>query len=134
MENEKYKILVVDDEEVITEQLVDIFEDNYDIKSTNSGEDALLELNNNQFDMVISDQRMPGMQGTELLKKVFEKSPHSIRILLTGYTDMESAKTAINEGHINRYEEKPINVDILRKAVKEEFEEYSNVLKVYKRS
>ncbi len=82
----------------------------------------LLALNHVQ--VVISDQRMPQMSGTEFLNRVRELHPDTIRMVLSGYTDLQSITDAINKGAIWRFLTKPWEDDALRQLVREAFREY----------
>jgi len=102
------KILCVDDEAQILSALKRLFRrTGKKILTANSGAEALQIIKENKIDLVISDMRMPEMTGAELLKQVAETWPDTVRILLTGYSDMESTVAAVNEGKIFRYLAKP---------------------------
>lgn len=102
-----YKILVVDDEVDNLQLFKRTFRRKYDVLSANSGFEALELLEKEKVDLVISDHKMPGMGGVELLKQVLERSPETMRILVTAYTDVSTVMEAINEGKIFRYVRKP---------------------------
>jgi two-component system probable response regulator PhcQ len=107
----QHTILIVDDEPTVTAVLRDAFSrEPYRILSAGSAEDALPILDREEMDVVISDERMPGMSGTEFLAVVRKKYPDSIRMILTGHASLESAVRAINEGEIYRFFTKPCNV------------------------
>jgi YesN/AraC family two-component response regulator len=112
---DKYKILFVDDEENILHTLCRLFrtQKDYEIFTASGGQAALDILSKNKVDMVISDQRMPGMEGTELLRRVKELYPDTVRILLSGYSDFNALVTGINEGEIYRFFTKPWKSDEL---------------------
>ena len=74
--------------------------------------------------LVISDHRMPGMSGISFLAKVRETYPDTIRILLTGYTDIDSIKASINEGHVYKFILKPWNDDNLKQEIRQALEQY----------
>ena len=119
-EREKHgRLLIVDDEEAVLQALKRLFHRQYDVVTHISGAAALEQLKNESFDLIISDMRMPGMTGAELLKNCFQLYPEMIRILLTGYSDLESAIKAVNEGNIYRYISKPWDNDQLRALVAE---------------
>lgn len=111
------KILCVDDEPFILNSIERIFFDEYDVYKATSGDDALRLLSEHDFDVIISDQRMPGMTGTEFLEKARDRAPRAIRILLTGYADLEAVRSAVNEGEVYRYITKPWNNKDLRTVV-----------------
>lgn len=113
------RLLIVDDEEAVLQALRRLFHRQYDVVTHSSGAAALEQLKTDAFDLIISDMRMPGMSGAELLKSCFEQYPDMIRILLTGYSDLESAIKAVNEGNIYRYISKPWDNDQLRAVVAE---------------
>ena len=101
----QYTILCVDDEENILTALERTFleEEDYEILTANSGEEGLKLLEGNQVDLIISDQRMPGMSGVEFLKKARELYPDTIRIALSGFADFDTITKAINEGRYTAY-------------------------------
>ena len=101
-------VLFVDDESNILSSLNRLFRPkNYKIFIASSGEDGLSILEQQKIDVVISDMRMPEMNGAEFLEQVKIKWPATVRILLTGYTDMNAAIDAINKAGIYRYLSKP---------------------------
>lgn len=110
MQTRQHTVLCVDDEENILSSLKRLLKkENYRLLTASSGKEGLEILAANQIDMVISDQRMPGMSGTELLKQIKKLYPDIIRIILTGYTDVDSITEAINEGSIYKFFLKPWN-------------------------
>jgi two-component system, sensor histidine kinase and response regulator len=100
-------IVCIDDESHNNEALERLLRKKYNVLTALTPADGLKLIEEHQPALIISDQRMPQMMGVELLKKSVELSPASIRILLTGYTDLESVIAAINEGEIYRYITKP---------------------------
>ena len=113
----KRTILCVDDEQDIVDALFDTFSDIYSVRTATSGEEALKIFDEEDISLVISDQRMPGMEGTELLSKINEKKPICKKILLTGYSDINAAIDAINLGSVDKYYSKPWDDEELTKAV-----------------
>ncbi len=112
------KILIVDDELIMRESLAGWLErDGHEVKKAASGEDALAIFDKEDISLVISDQRMPEMEGTELLSKINEIKPICKKILLTGYADINAAIDAINVGSVDRYFSKPWDDEELVKAV-----------------
>jgi len=104
----KAKILLVDDEANILRAISRLLKA-YDITALTSAEEALLLAREIEFDVVISDFKMPGMNGVEFLIKFMKLQPSSIRMILTGYADLECAQTAINEAQVYRFINKPWN-------------------------
>ncbi|MFK7891533.1 MAG: HD domain-containing phosphohydrolase [Granulosicoccus sp.] len=103
-------VLCVDDEQSILASLKRALRKQpFTLLIANSGQEALEILSKSPVDLVVSDMRMPGMNGAELLAKVHSTWPDTVRMLLTGYSDMESTVSAINEGRIFRYLNKPWN-------------------------
>lgn len=102
-----HKILIVDDEEANLRALERLFRNDYSVLTVRSGEEALAILANHDIALLISDQRMPGMTGIELLERTVQLRPQMARILLTGYTDVNTLIEAVNCGHIYRYVTKP---------------------------
>jgi response regulator RpfG family c-di-GMP phosphodiesterase len=103
----KHTLICIDDESHNNEALERLFRKKYKVLTTTNPAEGLELIKTHQPTLIISDQRMPQMTGVELLKKSIESSPDSIRILLTGYTDLESVISAINDGQIYRYVTKP---------------------------
>ena len=102
------KTLIVDDEENVLKALQRVFMDaDTEVLAASSGMAALEILKANEIALIISDQRMPGMNGSEFLKLAREIAPDAIRIILTGYADVNATVDAINKGGAYRYLEKP---------------------------
>ncbi|MDO8991304.1 MAG: response regulator [Sideroxyarcus sp.] len=118
-------LLLVDDEENITSALVRLLRrDGYNILRANSGEAGLALLEQNEVGVIISDQRMPGMTGVEFLSKVRERYPDTVRIVLSGYTELNSVTDAINRGAVYKFLTKPWEDELLRANVEEAFQRY----------
>ncbi len=115
----KGRILVVDDEERILSALKSIFRARYHVFATTDGNKALDFMKRYQMHVIISDQRMPIMPGVELLRQAREISPASVRILLTGYSDLASIVGSINDGEVYRFISKPWNNQDLQQTVAE---------------
>ncbi len=112
------KLLLVDDEPQILESLSQLFDYDYRVLTATSGEAALSLLNSHRdVAIVISDQRMAGMRGVDLLRHVKQIIPESMRILLTGYSDLESVLQSVNVGEVFRYVRKPWQPDTLKSIV-----------------
>ena len=117
MNNDKISILYVDDEENNLISFKATFRLKYKVFTAISGVDAIKILEENLIHVIITDQRMPNMTGVEFLEKVIEKFTDPIRILLTGYTDMNAVVDAINKGKIFHYLTKPWNEEELDKTI-----------------
>jgi FixJ family two-component response regulator len=118
-------LLLVDDEENVTSALVRLLRrDGYRILKAASGEEGLAMLAENQIGVIISDQRMPGMSGVEFLSEVKTRYPETVRIVLSGYTELNSVTEAINRGAIYKFLTKPWEDDLLRAHVLEAFQRY----------
>jgi DNA-binding NtrC family response regulator len=101
-------VLFVDDEERLLNSLKrGLIDEPYKCLFANSGPQALEVLSKNPVQVIVTDMRMPEMNGLELLRLVREKYPDIIRIVLSGYTQITTLLTAINEGHIYKYITKP---------------------------
>ena len=121
----KIKLLVVDDETYNLDLLYRTFRRDFQVFKAESGPGAL-EILEEQGEMgvIISDQRMPEMNGTEFLSKTVDRFPDTIRILLTGYTDVEDLVDAINSGQVFKYITKPWNPEELKSIVQQASETY----------
>ncbi|MEX1666309.1 response regulator [Zhongshania arctica] len=107
------RILFVDDEPRILIALKALFRRDYEVMTAASGADALEILRQDDIDVVVSDQRMPEMTGVEVLRQAKDLRPRAIRVLLTGYSDLSAILSAINDGEIFRFINKPwSNVDL----------------------
>jgi two-component system, sensor histidine kinase and response regulator len=120
----KHSILCVDDEVDNVDSLERLFRRKYDVLKATSAKDALVLLAKHPVTVIISDQRMPNMTGVELLSESIKTHPDAIRILLTGYTDIESVIAAINAGQIYRYVTKPWDPVDLSNAIDKAVERY----------
>src|ERR1051325_3715076 len=119
-----YKIMIVDDEPANLRLLERLFRRDYTVISAGSGEEALRLLEQHDVALLITDQRMPGMTGTELLKRVAPLRPQMARIILTGHTDVGPLVEAINCGQVYKYVTKPWDNDDLRLTVERAVEHY----------
>jgi signal transduction histidine kinase len=119
-----YDILVVDDEVDNLDLLRRTFRREYNVFTANSAPEALTLLEQREFAVIVSDQRMPEMTGVELFQKARERYPETIRILLTGYTDINALVDAINMGHVYRYVTKPWSREEIMMTVKRAVEHY----------
>jgi len=122
----KYKLMIVDDESANLRLLERLFAADYDCLTASSGEQAVQLLRQHDVAILITDQRMPQMTGLELLKQTSKLRPHMVRILLTGYTDVDALVEAINSGLVYMYVSKPWNNNDLKVRVDRALEHYEN--------
>ena len=115
----KYRVLFVDDERRILTALRSIFRREYEVFTANGGAEALEILQKNRVDVVVSDQRMPNMLGNELLAKVHQLYPQTMRVLLTGFMDKAAIIDTINQGQIYRFINKPWKNEDIREIIAE---------------
>jgi FixJ family two-component response regulator len=128
MNKTKRTLLCIDDEPNILNALKRLLrKEDFRLLTANSGKAGLQVLAENEVHVVLSDQRMPEMNGTEFLKQVKASHPDIIRIILTGYTDVDSIGEAINEGHIYKFFLKPWNDQNLKLEIRQAFEQYELV-------
>lgn len=126
MKQNKITILYLDDEENNLNSFKATFRFDYHILLAKTTEEADNHLANpdNHVQIILSDQRMPGLTGVEYFEKIRERYPHCIRLLITGFSDIESVIEAINRGHIFRYIKKPwVDIDI-QSAIEEAYKFY----------
>jgi len=107
----KHTVLIIDDDTAIREMMKESFsKEPYTVLIAGSANEALSILSQGPVDVVISDEKMPGMSGSELLAVVRKKYPDTIRMILTGHANLDTAIHAINEGEIYRFFKKPCNM------------------------
>jgi len=128
MNEHKHTILCVDDETNILHSLKRLLrKENYRTLTASSGEEGLDLLSENEVHLILSDQRMPGMNGTEFLAKVKKHYPDTIRIVLTGYTEVDSITGSINKGNIYKFILKPWNDQNLKLEIQQGLDQYALV-------
>ncbi|WP_020651067.1 response regulator [Solimonas variicoloris] len=115
----KSTLLLIDDEERILRSLAMLFRGQYELIATTDPATALRAVAEQRVDVVVSDQRMPLMRGADLLKQVRARSPHTMRILLTGYSELDAVVASVNEGEIFRFVNKPWDAEDLRQTVRQ---------------
>lgn len=123
---ETRRVLVVDDEPEILALLESVLGPTCQVLSAQSAEVALELLKEQGVDLIITDQRMPGMTGVELLEIVAERWPRTVRVILTGYEDAEPMLSAVNTGQVYRYLLKPFNAAEMRSLVDEALVQHAN--------
>lgn len=119
------KILCVDDEEAILKGFRLHLRKGFELFTANCGEEGLTVFDNESpFSVVLSDMRMPGMSGSEMLSAIKQRDPDVVTMLLTGHADFDSAMAAVNDGAIFRMLSKPCTPDRLRKALEDGLRQY----------
>lgn len=126
----KPRILILDDEKQITETLYRILWRDYEVVTEINGVDAIEKVKNNKFAVIITDQKMPDMTGIEFLEQTILYSPHSIRILLTAFSDIDATINAINRGQVYRYITKPFNNEEIKLTIKNAVAQYETNMAV----
>src|SRR5918912_846843 len=126
-----YKIMIVDDEPANLRVLERLFRRDYEVLTAASGQEALWKLEQHDVALLITDQRMPGMTGIELLKRTAEFRPHMVRIILTGYTDIGALVEVINSGQVYKYVTKPWDNEELRMTIERALEHYESIKSRY---
>jgi len=114
-----HTLLLVDDDPDVLATLTRSFRKGYKTLSANGGEEGIAFLNIHPVDLIICDQRMPNISGDQVLSHALQIQPDAIRILLTGYADVESLLTCVNDAHIYKYVTKPwdpaeLNLTVVR--------------------
>jgi len=118
----KHSLLIVDDEQENINLLKNILGADYSLYEAVDAGQALQLLRKHEIHMILTDQRMPGLTGVELLEKAREARPDCVRMLITAYPDVNNAIQAINRGHVSRYIAKPFDSVELKLAIQQELE------------
>jgi signal transduction histidine kinase len=119
-----YSILYLDDEEQNLLSFQALFRRTYNVFTTSSAHEAVDILNNNEIHVIFSDQKMPDVSGVEFFETILPDFPNAVRILLTGYADIEAVIDAINKGQVYRYVAKPWDANELAICVENAIEKY----------
>lgn len=120
----RHALLIVNDEVNVLESLRHLFHRSYKVMTASSGNEAIEVMNRSEVHLILSDQRMPGMSGDVFLSKARLLQPDAIRMLFTGYADIQAVINAVNEGHIFRYILKPWDVIELEAVLRQATEQY----------
>jgi DNA-binding NtrC family response regulator len=124
----KHTLLVVDDEPDVGDSVHDLLRREFNVLKARSAEEGLKLMRDNVVHIIMTDQRMPKVTGVELLKSIRTGHPQAIRMLFTGYSDLDSVIAAINQGHIFRFLKKPWQPEELEEAVREAAAEYERLV------
>jgi response regulator RpfG family c-di-GMP phosphodiesterase len=124
----KHCLLVVDDEPDVCDSVYDLLRQEFQVLKAPSAAEGARLMQENEVHIIMTDQRMPNVTGVELLKNVRHRHPMSIRLLFTGYADLEAIIEAINHGHIFKFVKKPWQPDELLTVVREAGQEYDRLV------
>jgi response regulator RpfG family c-di-GMP phosphodiesterase len=123
----KHCLLVVDDEPDVCDSVHDLLRREFRVLKANSGEEGCRIMQEEEVHIIMTDQRMPQVTGVELLAKVKSRNPKAVRLLFTGYADLESIIAAINQGHVYQFLKKPWQPEDLQHAVRQAALEYERI-------
>ncbi|HEV3258367.1 MAG TPA: response regulator [Gemmataceae bacterium] len=126
----KHCLLVVDDEQDVCDSIHDLLRRDFRVLKARSAAEGYRLMQENEVHLVMTDQRMPQISGVEMLAKVRVGHPQAIRMLFTGYADLEAIIAAINQGHIYRFLKKPWQPEELQVAIRDAAAEYDRLVKV----
>ena len=124
----KYCLLVVDDEPNVCDSVHDLLRREFRVLKAHSAEEGYRIMREEEVHIIMSDQRMPQITGVELLSKVKSRYPQAVRMLFTGFADLESIVAAINQGHVFQFLKKPWQPEELEAAVREAAVEYERLV------
>src|SRR6185437_11757054 len=123
----KHTLLIIDDEPNVCDSVHDLLRREFRVLKAHSAQEGYRIMQEEEVHIVMSDQRMPQITGVELLAKVKAKYPQAVRMLFTGYADLESIIAAINQGHIFGFLKKPWQPEELESAVRQAAQEYDRL-------
>jgi response regulator RpfG family c-di-GMP phosphodiesterase len=124
----KHTLLVIDDEMDVCDSVHDLLRREFRVLRARSADEGLRLMQDNEVHIIMTDQRMPKVTGVELLTRVYRGHSQAIRMLFTGYADLESIIQAINHGHVFKFLKKPWQPDDLEHAVREAAAEYDRLV------
>ena len=127
MPTTRHCLLIVDDEPDVCDSVHDLLRREFRVLKANSAEEGYRIMQEEEVHIVMSDQRMPQITGVELLTKVKARHPQAIRMLFTGFADLESIIAAINQGHIYQFMKKPWQPEELIAAVRQAAVEFDRL-------
>ena len=128
MASHKHTLLVVDDEPDVCDSVYDLLRRDFQVLKARSAAEGTKLLQENEVHIIMTDQRMPQITGVEFLSKMRTRHPQAIRMLFTGYADLDSIIAAINQGHIFQFLKKPWQPEELQAAVREAAKEYDRIV------
>jgi response regulator RpfG family c-di-GMP phosphodiesterase len=125
---EKHTLLVVDDEPDVCDSVHDLLRRQFNVLRAKNAEEGVKLMREHEVHIIMTDQRMPKVSGVELLNQVRRGHPQAVRMLFTGYSDLDSVIQAINQGHIFKFLKKPWQPAELEEAVREAAAEYDRLI------
>jgi response regulator RpfG family c-di-GMP phosphodiesterase len=128
MKPPKHTLLVIDDEMDVCDSVHDLLRRQFKVLRARSADEGLKLMQENEVHIIMTDQRMPKVTGVELLTRAFRGHPLAIRMLFTGFADLDSVIQAINQGHVFKFLKKPWQPDELEEAVREAAAEYERLV------
>jgi adenylate cyclase len=117
----KPRLLVVDDEPDMLEFVERVARRRFQVTPCQTAEDALVELERGDYDVLITDQKMPRVSGLELLGRIAGMYPHLVRVLLSGFTDLPDIQRAVADSHVHAYVLKPVDSHKLLTAIEQAY-------------
>lgn len=129
LKEKRHNLLIIDDEPDVIKSLTRLFRRDYNVFSTTDAEEGFKIMDNKSIQVIISDQRMPGITGVEFFSRIRVKYPDAVKLILTGYSDIEAVKDAINKGQVFRYITKPWDPYELENVIKEAFDKSDLITK-----
>ena len=124
----KHCLLVVDDEADVCDSVHDLLRREFRVLRATSAQEGFRLMQEEEVHIIMTDQRMPRVTGVELLVKVKVRNPNAVRLLFTGYADLDSIVAAINQGHIFHFLKKPWQPEELLAAVRAAADEYDRLI------
>ena len=122
---DKINVLYIDDEKGNLTAFKAVFRRDFNVFIAESAKDGKQILEENNIEIILTDQRMPKMTGVEFLQSIIKDFPNPIRILVTGYSDIDAVINAVNKGQIYKYITKPWNNEVLKTTISQAYEVYS---------
>jgi response regulator RpfG family c-di-GMP phosphodiesterase len=123
----RYCVLIVDDEPNVCDSVHDLLRREFRVLKAHSAEEGYRIMQEEEVHIIMSDQRMPQITGVELLANLKSRNPYAIRMLFTGFADVESIIAAINQGHVYQFLKKPWQPEELEAAVRQAAREYERL-------
>jgi response regulator RpfG family c-di-GMP phosphodiesterase len=130
----RHCVLVVDDEPDVADSVHDLLRREFRVLKASSAQDGFKLMQEEEVHIIMTDQRMPRITGVELLERVKARNPQAVRMLYTGFADLESIVAAINQGHVYQFLKKPWQPEELLDAVRQAAEEYDRLVAAHEQS